>query len=114
MTATLTGPARGLMPPGWDPRPCVNKPAQWWDLGDEHNPRAIRYCRNSCPLLDACRARITDETTPRAQIRAGRAYSETGKRLTVCGGCDRPRQRKSSNAPITCGCPTSAEGQVAA
>lgn len=116
-TATLTRPAVGLMPPGHDPRPCVNRPAQWWDLGDEHNARAVRYCRNVCPLRVACAAGITDQTLPKAQIRAGRAYNEYGKRLTICGSCDRPRARASATSPITCGCPTipaASAGQVAA
>lgn len=105
MTTTLPRPhAVGLMPPGHDPRPCVNKPPQWWDLGDEHNARAVRYCRNVCPLADTCDAGITDETRPQSQIRAGRAFNEYGKEITICDDCDHPRTRPGPHQPILCGC----------
>ena len=108
--ATLTRPADvGLMAPGHDPRPCVNKPPQWWDLGNEHNPRAIRYCRNVCPLRKECVSGITEETKPKAQIRGGHPYNEYGKKLTVCPNCDTPRTRVGTYGPPTCGCPRRAD-----
>lgn len=103
-TDTIQQPARGLVHPNFDPRPCVTKPAQWWDLGDEHNPRAIRYCRNVCPLRKECHAEISEETKPKGQIRAGHPYNEYGKRLTVCADCDTPRTRIGTYGTPTCGC----------
>lgn len=103
-TTLAIRPAVGLMPPGFDPRPCVNRPAQWWDLGNEHNPRAVRYCRNVCLLRIQCKAAIKDATLPKGQIRAGNAYNEYGKRLTICGDCDTPRTRVGTYGTPTCGC----------
>lgn len=105
--STATRAATGLMPAGWDPRPCVNKPPQWWDLGNKHNARAIRYCRNVCPRLAGCKADIASNDTPKplAQIRAGIAYSDRGTRLTTCGDCERPRLREGSGGTVTCGTP---------
>ncbi|HEY9370492.1 hypothetical protein, partial [Streptomyces sp.] len=73
-TITRPAPAVGLIAAGLDPRPCATKPAQWWDLGDPGNVRAIRYCRNVCPLAGACTT--PDEKKVRGQIRDGQAYNE--------------------------------------
>lgn len=101
-TAVAIRPAVGLTPPGFDPRPCVSRPAEWWDTGNEHNARAIRYCRNVCPLRAACKP----VGKPKDQIIAGRAYNHAGKQLTICGQCDHPRARPSNGGAIRCGCLT--------
>ena len=103
-TITRPAPAVGLIAAGLDPRPCATKPAQWWDLGDKGNPRAIRYCRNVCPLRKECAADITDEVKPKGQIRAGRPFNEYGKQLTICGDCDTPRTRIGKVGAPVCGC----------
>ncbi|WP_326564527.1 hypothetical protein [Micromonospora peucetia] len=102
MTApTLPRAAVGLVPAGLDPRPCATKPAQWWDVDSPLSARAVRYCRNVCPLAGKCN---TGNDKPKGQIRDGKAYNESGKQVTICGGCDRPRLRAGKTGFVVCGC----------
>lgn len=108
MTAALR-PLPGVRPgalvaPQLDPRPCVSRPARWWDTGDEHNAIAIRLCRNVCPLRDACAP--LGEGSPKDQIIAGLAYNHAGKQIAICRRCDRPRIRSTARGVSRCGCPT--------
>lgn len=83
----------GLMPKHLNPRPCVNNPAWWWDVGDENNIKAIGLCLTGCPLVDKCR----EDTTPvLGMIRAGVPYGDDGKpvRSKSHESCVRPTCQK--------------------
>lgn len=81
------------MPKHLNPRPCVNNPAWWWDVGDENNNEATRLCLTECPFVDKCRE---DPTPVFGMIRAGVPYGDDGKpvRSKSHEPCTRPTCQK--------------------
>lgn len=105
-TATLARPGRrpgALVPVGFDPRPCVVNPAEWWDTGNDGNAAAMWLCRKRCPVNDdTCQPSV-------GSIRRGIPYVGTYKpqEAKVCDDCKHPRVRNSSRGPVVCKCPNS-------
>lgn len=77
---------------------CRGKPADWWETGDGGNRLALTICR-ACPARPRCAAAARDEC---GVVRAGIAYSDTGKVLPVCH-CGYP-QTSYRGGTVTC-CP---------
>jgi len=65
---------------------CRTRPSDWWETGDDGNRLAMTLCRIACPVLTDCAAHACDEA---GVVRAGTAYADTGRVLTVCP-CGRP------------------------
>lgn len=81
---------------------CVTRPADWWDTGDGGNRLALGYC-SVCPSRSGttCTAGLPDPH-PHGVIRAGVAYSDSGKALPICS-CGYPQTNYRGGA--TSGCP---------
>lgn len=98
----LPGPAAGaLVAPHHDPRPCVTRPAQWWDTGNSQNVRAIDLCKKQCPLRAECKPGRYEK--PIGVIRAGVAYNDRGTAIKQCPICDRPMTDWYGNSTPRCG-----------
>ncbi|MFY1686453.1 helix-turn-helix domain-containing protein [Plantactinospora sp. WMMB782] len=80
---------------------CHGKPADWWDTGDDGNRLALALC-GVCPTRDGdtCTAGIPDPH-PHGVIRAGIAYSDTGRRLPICR-CGYPQDDYLGGQPTDC------------
>lgn len=79
-------------------RLCLNRPASWWDTGDPGNRKAIALCA-VCPGNYRC---ADDDPEPRGVIRAGIAYNDRGKTVTVCPRCGRLDDATRRTTPHRC------------
>lgn len=65
---------------------CATRPADWWSPEDDGARLALALCQ-VCPSIRRC-AELDPE--PHGVIRAGVAYSDTGRALPACPDCRYP------------------------
>jgi hypothetical protein len=65
---------------------CSTLPPDWFEPASDGARHALGICR-SCPSRGGC---LVKDPTPHGVIRAGNAYSDTGRILPICSNCGYP------------------------
>lgn len=66
---------------------CAGLPAELWDSHDDGARLALAICRR-CPVQPTC---LAGDPHPVGVVRAGVAFSNTGRPLSVCPTCGYPQ-----------------------